>query len=231
MFSLLRLSSRRAWQTLNLSRQKLVGAFYVMLGLAPITSLALSLIGLVPLYKSALWGIIPLLAIGGITAFVHPRMGRLAGSGLLIGIFAVLLYDCTRIPFILGNVWGDFIPQIAAHLLPGNGPNLVIGYLWRYLGNGGGMGLAFVVGYGLIRPKMNRWGLGVGYGLLIWGCLLATLGLIPPDADSLFRVTPLTLTLSFLGHVVYGLGLALGIWYSPKALFEIGPSDVRQKSL
>lgn len=162
----------------------------------------------------------PLLAIGAITAFFHPRMGRLAGTGLLIGIFAVLLYDCTRIPFILGNVWGDFIPQIATHLLPGNDPNWVIGYLWRYLGNGGGMGLAFIVGYGLTRPEMNRWGLGIGYGLVIWGCLLATLGLMPADADSLFRVTPLTLGLSFLGHVVYGLGLALGISYSPGVLSQ-----------
>lgn len=230
MFSLLRFSLQQARQTLNLSGQKVVGVFYIILGFAPITSLALSLIGLVPLYMSALWGIVPLLVIGAIAAFFDPDMGRLAGTGLLIGIFAVLLYDCTRIPFIFGEVWGDFIPKIATHLFPGNDPNWVVGYLWRYVGNGGGMGMNFVVGYGLTRPQINRWGLGIGYGLLIWGCLLATLGLMPTNADSLFRVSPLTLTLSFMGHVVYGIGLVLGLKYSPWIIPNIAPPHVERDS-
>jgi len=72
------------------------------------------------------------------------------------------------------------------------------------------MGLAFVVGYHVIRPRLNPWGLGIGYGVAIWSCLLLTLFLAPQEV-ALFELTPLTLTLSLIGHVVYGGVLGTGV--------------------
>ena len=43
--------------------------------------------------------------------FPLPNYGKLALKGLFIGLIAVFLYDCMRVPFILAGVWGDFIPK------------------------------------------------------------------------------------------------------------------------
>lgn len=116
----------------------------------------------------------------------------------------------TRIPFLLLGGWPDFIPTIATHLWPGAEPNWIVGYAWRYLGNGGGMGLAFTVAYRMTAPRVSVWPLAVGYGVAIWLCLIATLFLMP-EGKVLFELTPLTVSISLLGHVVYGAGLAPGL--------------------
>lgn len=191
--------------------QKYIAFLYVVVGLAPITALALSLIRLVPLHDGFQWGVLPLLLIGGLAGLQYPSLGRLATKGLLIGLLAVFLYDCTRVPFILTGAWSDFIPSIATHLWPDAPPNWVVGYTWRYFGNGGGMGVTFVMVHRFFAPRSNTWTLALTYGVGIWLCLLVTLLLIPTDARPLFALTPITLSMSFVGHVVYGGSLALGL--------------------
>jgi len=188
----------------------LIGGLFVALGLSPLTTLALSLIEVVPLYYGALFGVLPLLLLAGGVGVRIPFIGKYAVQGGLIGLLAVFLYDCTRIPFLLLGGWPDFIPTIATHLWPGAEPNWIVGYAWRYLGNGGGMGLAFTVAYRMTAPRVSVWPLAVGYGVAIWLCLIATLFLMP-EGKVLFELTPLTVSISLLGHVVYGAGLALGL--------------------
>jgi hypothetical protein len=188
----------------------LAGGLFVALGLSPITALALSLIEVVPLYYGASFGVLPLLVLAGGAAVHVPAVGRVAAQGVGIGLLAVFLYDCTRLPALLLGGWPDFIPTIATHLRPGAEPSWMVGYAWRYLGNGGGMGLAFTVAYRLFAPQGGVYPLALGYGVAIWGGLLATLFLMP-DGTVLFELTPLTLAVSFVGHVVYGAGLALGL--------------------
>jgi hypothetical protein len=72
------------------------------------------------------------------------------------------------------------------------------------------MGLAFTVAYRLTAPQVSVWPLAVGDGVAIWLCLIATLFLMP-EGTVLFEFTPLTVSMSLLGHVVYGAGLALGL--------------------
>lgn len=189
----------------------LIGGLFVALGLSPLTTLALSLIEVVPLYYGALFGVLPLLVCAGGLGVRVPSVGQCAVQGGLIGLLAVFLYDCTRIPFLLLGGWPDFISTIAMHLWPGAEPNWIVGYVWRYLGNGGGMGLAFTVPYRMTAPRMSVWPLAVGYGVAIWLCLIATLFLMP-EATVLFELTPLTVSMSLLGHVVYG-----GVWRGPRA--------------
>lgn len=190
-----------------------VGLLFVALGLSPITTLAFSLIEIVPLYYGALFGVLPLLLFAVPVGLRWPEVGRIASRGLLIGLLAVFLYDCTRLPLIYFGNWTDFIPTIATHLIPGADPSWAVGYAWRYLGNGGGMGLAFVVGYRMIQPSWNVWILGPAYGVAIWTCLLITLSLIP--GEPLFMLTPTTFTMSLVGHIVYGGGLAFGLRGTP----------------
>lgn len=196
-----------------------LGILYFVVGFAPISALALSILGLLPLYVGALLFVLPAVTLGVGLSLQYSEYGKLAGQGLLTGIVAVLLYDCTRIPFVIAGVWGDFIPHISERLLLTTEPNWVIGYMWRYLGNGGGMGLSFIVGARILYPRGNKWLFGIGYGVTIWLCLLLTLLLAPHGEGQLFELTPVTLGLSLLGHVVYGGALSLGWVFFP------GPAD------
>lgn len=203
-----------------------MGVAFFVVGFAPITALALSLIGWMPLYMSAPLLVLPMICVGLTLAMWHSAYGRLAGQGFLLGMLAVLIYDCTRVPFIMAGVWGDFIPNIAMQLLNSPDPNWLVGYGWRYVGNGGGMGLAFVVGYSVLRPRVHPWMLGIGYGVAIWGCLLLTLFMAPRGEEVLFALTPFTFTLSLIGHVVYGGVLGMGVSVAPRVSALEGPRTV-----
>ena len=114
-----------------------------------------------------------------------------------------------RVPFIIAGVWGDFIPKINMWLFNTSHPNWVVGYVWRYLGDGGFMGMAFTVGYGVLKPRVNSRLAGLAFGIAIWGCLVLTLLLAPHGQEMLFKLTLTTLSLSLLGHIIYGLALGI----------------------
>src|SRR5207302_2164634 len=105
---------------------------YFAIGFSPITALAMATIGLLPLYVAALIIVVPSVVLGIGLAFLFPNYGKLALKGLFIGLIAVFLYDCMRVPFILAGVWGDFIPKIGSWLLNTSQPNWLVGYAWRY---------------------------------------------------------------------------------------------------
>ena len=71
------------------------------------------------------------------------------------------------------------------------------------------MGMAFTVAYGLLKPRAGCRVAAVAYGIGIWCCLLLTLLLAPHSQQLLFKLTPTTLALSLLGHVVYGTVIGL----------------------
>lgn len=133
---------------------------------------------------------------------------QVIGKGWIAGIAAVLVYDLSRLAFMDWG-WSDFIPRIGQWLLEDpNAPDFV-GYLWRYIGNGGGMGISFalIVHSGILK-RACRWR-GLCFGLAVFSCLMLTLFIAPNAQESMFRVTALTFTGSFIGHVVYGLVLGL----------------------
>jgi hypothetical protein len=146
-------------------------------------------------------------------ALRFPTYGKLALRGLLLGLIAVFLYDCMRYPFIIAGVWGDFIPKINMWLFNTSQPNWMVGYLWRYLGDGGFMGMAFTVGYCVLKPRVDSRIAGLGFGVAIWLCLIGTLVLAPHGQEMLFRVTVITLSLSLLGHLIYGAAIGILLPY------------------
>jgi Family of unknown function (DUF6789) len=182
----------------------LMCAAYFAIGFAPITALAVSLMGWLSLSASAWVVVAPAAGLGLLLGACFPRYGALALKGFGVGIIAVALYDCTRAPFILLGIWGDFIPNIGKWLLDSAQPNWLVGYLYRYLGDGGGMGMAFTVAYSLLRPHIRCWLAAIGYGVAIWGCLMLTLVLAPHGQELMFQLTPVSFALSLLGHVAYG---------------------------
>jgi hypothetical protein len=139
-------------------------------------------------------------------------------EGLASGVIAVTLYDMTRIPFLAAGVWPDFIPKIGSYLLNAADPNYslahwIVGYIWRYVGNGGGMGLAFYMVFPIVGRRLDSRVSGTLYGLGIFGCLLITLYLSPGGRVYLFDPSLLTGSLGLIGHIVYGFILGLCVHY------------------
>lgn len=192
---------------------------YFCAGFSPIGALCLAAFGLLPLPVGAALMVGP--AFGAAVALAVPSPS-LPARGWGLGILAVFVYDLIcRLPFVAMGVWHDFIPKIGDHLLVREGVHWSVGYLWRYLGNGGGMGLAFFAVYPLalriIGRRFHPVTLGIAYGIVIYCCLLATLFLSPHGQEYLFVPTPQTAYLGFLGHVVFGAVLGYGTLRMEKA--------------
>jgi hypothetical protein len=201
-----------------------MSAAFFVIGFSPITALAVAILGLLPLPITTLTIVLPATVLGIFLALRFTAYGKLALQGLILGLIAVFLYDCMRVPFILTGVWGDFIPKINMWLFNTSHPNWMVGYVWRYLGDGGFMGMAFTVGFYVLKPRVSSRVAGLGFGLAIWICLVLTLILAPHGQEMLFQLTVTTVSLSLLGHIIYGL--ALGIFFPyvcRESTIEAGP--------
>jgi hypothetical protein len=123
------------------------------------------------------------------------------------GIVATALYDAYRGSFLaFGLMQVDQIPHIGAalHL----DPAWVFGYLWRYLGNGGGMAVAFfALGLRGVRA-------GNLYGLFVCSGLLFVLIAAPYGQQMLFPLNATTLVVAVGGHIIYGAALG---WMAARA--------------
>jgi hypothetical protein len=205
-----------------------LGLFYFAAGMAPIGALSLSIFGVWTLPTGTLVLVMPAIVSSLLIGMLYPVYGRLALKGFCFGVIAVTLYDCTRVPFIVTGIWGDFIPKIGGWLLSRPEPHWALGYLWRYIGNGGGMGIAFTVPYTLwlahdqqlhssngqrlhlkVTNPRRTITIATSYGVGIWCCLLITLLLSTHGQEMLFRLTPLSFVLSLMGHLVFGAVLGI----------------------
>ena len=193
-------------------RGLLISVAYMGIGFSPIGALALTIGGLWPLSIGSLLMIVPSVILALVLGIISPWHRRTAVDGFLAGLVAVLIYDIVRWDFVAFHLWGDFIPNIGGWLDGTQKPNWLLGYGFRYLGDGGGMGLTFMVAARTFAPSLTRRSpllLAIGYGIFIWVCLLLTLLASPDGQVLLFPLTPTTLLLSWIGHFVYGSVLGL----------------------
>jgi hypothetical protein len=180
---------------------------FFAVGFSAITALAIAIIGWLPLDIAAYILIWPSLVTWLVLGILYPKYGKLALKGFVIGILACLFYDCMRFVTIALGLWGDFIPKIGMLLLHTDKPDWVIGYIWRYIGDGGFMCVTFIMGYHLLKPKLDVRVAALAFGSVIWLCLIGTILLAPHGTDKLFPLTPVTFSLSLLGHIIYGLSI------------------------
>ena len=185
--------------------------FYLAFGFFAITSLGAALAGLVPLPYLFRFAVIPAYAIMALIGLCYPAWGKRALLGLLAGIIATGVYDILRIGLMFAGLWGDPIPSIG-RLATGD-PNIgwYWGYVWRFVGNGGGMGIAFA---------MLPWRgvkLGIAYGTAVCLGLVAILYYFPVAQVHFFALTPPTAAGGMAGHWIYGavLGWLTARWLPP----------------
>lgn len=178
-----------------------------MAGLLPVSSVAMHSLGWIPIR----WMIIPNLIMISICCyhvFNDDTFKKIITRGWVSGLVAVLLYDLSRVPFIYAG-WDDFIPGLGGWITGGE-DNFTIGYLWRYLGNGAGLGLGFAAlshFFDFRKPVLA----GLVYGVGVFLCLDIVLLISDNAQKMMFEITPLTFTGSLVGHLVYGTVLGFMI--------------------
>lgn len=197
----------------RLRRAQAIRIVIAAVGFAPVTALAAAVFGDAELQTTVLVLVLPCVTALAELVWLKPHYRTIALSGFIFGLVAVTTYDLFRLPFILTGLWPDFIPRIGTWLINDGHAHPVVGYLYRYIGDGGGMGMGFVALYPFLRRLSDNSVLcGLIYGIGIWCGLIATVVIAPHGQDYLFRITPLSLTLSLSGHLVYGgtLGILIG---------------------
>lgn len=177
--------------------------FFIAFGFVPIGCLTLALLGWVPLHLGALFIAPPALAIAALLGWWRKDWGRRALTGLAAGILATAAYDMFRLTVVFSGGMDDFIPVIGELLWRDPDAHPLWGYLWRFLGNGGCMGVAFaMLPWHSVRA-------GLLYGTAICCCLFALLVVSPQAQTLLFTPTPFTIAVSLIGHWIYGAMLAV----------------------
>jgi hypothetical protein len=182
-----------------------------------VLAIPIQIFGVLSLGVTARFVVLPLTMIAAVLLLQPSAQSAWALRGLGVGLLAVTAYDAVRLPMVAVGWWPDFIPRLGGWVLHTESTNLVAGYLWRYLGDGGGIGMAFYVMCGVllsVRPQVVRrrpMTLAVGYGIFVWLGLVGTVVLPAAGEHMLFKLTPASLALSLLGHLIYGTVLGLGL--------------------
>lgn len=172
-------------------------AALTLAGFVPVSLIAASTFDVFGLRDLASHILLPVVLAVGLLVCRRRRLMPLIARALVAGIAATALYDLFRFGFLwTGLMDTDPIPHIGSAL--GLHPAWVFGYLWRYLGNGGGLAIAFsAIGIRGVRH-------GVLYGLFVCGGLLTTLVISPHAQEVLFPLTPITVVMATGGHMIYG---------------------------
>jgi hypothetical protein len=200
-------------------------------GFAPITALSLAVFGIAQLPLATVVLIPPAVVVLLAVLVLSPQHRAASLRGFIFGLVAVTAYDAFRLPFMVSGIWHDFIPRIGMWLLGDGRLHPIVGYAYRYIGDGGGMGLTFAVLYPLVNPRrLGALATGVVYGVAIWACLMGTLVLAPRGQEMMFVLTPLSVTLSLGGHLIYGGVLGLLTVASSTAPFTARARDLLGRS-
>ncbi len=179
-----------------------VGLFLVA-GLLPVSSIALHCAEIITLKNALLFLVLPAITVALATSAIDQKLLQLVFRGWISGIVAVAVYDLSRIPFVYAG-WEDFIPHISAWLTDSKENSYLIGYTWRYAGNGGGLGIVFFLLANYCGWKKYIVSSGVTFGLLVFASLVALLIIFPNAQDLMFRITPVSFFGGLIGHIVYG---------------------------
>lgn len=190
----------------------------------PILGISADVFGLVPQSTTSVAVIVLSAVLGAVIVFSPHRIDMIVGRGLIAGMVACIVYDGARLfaVHILG-LMGDFIPVMGSWVTgePDTTGSAAVGYVWRYLGDGGGLGVAFfVVAFAL---GIDRWrnvyavAAAVVFAVVpTWAGLMATVALAPRGQQMMFPLTTATVTITLVGHLIFGLVLGLAFLKAPR---------------
>ncbi|VEG38942.1 Uncharacterised protein [Mycolicibacterium flavescens] len=196
----------------------------MLLASMPILGISVDVFGLVPQNVTSVVVIALCAVLGALIAFAPHRMDIFVGRGLIAGMVACIVYDAARLfaVHVLG-LMGDFIPVMGSFVTgePDTAGSAAVGYVWRYIGDGGGLGVAFfVVAFTL---GIDRWKnvyavlASVAFAVFpTWAGLMATVALAPRGEEMMFPLNVATVTITLVGHLIFGLVLGLAFLKAPR---------------
>ncbi len=199
-------------------------AAHLLLASLPLLAISAHVFGVVSMRTSAGLVVLPLCVVVAMMIICGPHvMDRVLRRGLVWGVVACLVYDAFRLDtvYLLGW-WGDFIPSMGTWIT-GNAADrwtgAVVGYVWRFVGDGGGIGVVFfAVAATLGTQHWSRRtvvGAATAFAVVpVWTGLILTVALAPAGERLLFPLTPTTVVLSLTGHLIFGVVLGIGFWRS-----------------
>lgn len=203
-------------------------------GFAPLVSLGLALAGVASLRTLTLLLVIPSVIAGVTLAVRQPAWGRRALVGLVAGVVATATYDLLRVSLVVAGLWRDPIVRIGQMLLAGPGASTepaalswwAAGYVWRYLGDGGAMGAAYVT-----VPRLGVRS-GMVFGTLIALGLVGLLAVAPQAQEQFLQLRWSTALAALAGHLIYGgvLGGLAARWLKPQPVRRSGRSPRRRRA-
>jgi hypothetical protein len=190
---------------------------FLALGYASIGPLAAAYSEVLPLPYGARLILLPAVLLSLLVGFRHKEWGRRALVGWLAGVAATGIYDVLRLALYKFGYWDDPIPGIGRLMLDNPHASAIWGYVWRFGGNGAGMGMAFaMLPWRGIRS-------GIIYGTSICFGLFGVLALAPVAQQHFFPLTVKTAIGALAGHWVYGavLGYLTSVSLPPVRLASL----------
>jgi hypothetical protein len=196
----------------------------LLLASMPILGISVDVFGLVSQSTTSIVVIVLAAILATFIAFAPHRIDMIVGRGLIAGMVACIVYDGARLfaVHVLG-LMGDFIPVMGSWVTgePDTAGSAAVGYVWRYIGDGGGLGVAFfVVAFAL---GIDRWSsvkavsAAVAFAVFpTWTGLIATVALAPRGQEMMFPLNTATITITLIGHLIFGLILGLAFLKAPR---------------
>ena len=196
----------------------------LLLASMPILGISVDVFGLVSQSTTSIVVIALCAVLGAIITFAPHRIDTIVGRGLIAGMVACIVYDGARLfaVHVLG-LMGDFIPVMGSWVTgePDTAGSAAVGYVWRYIGDGGGLGVAFfVVAFAL---GIDRWSntravlAAVAFAVFpTWTGLIATVALAPHGQEMMFPLNTATISITLIGHLIFGFVLGLAFLKAPR---------------
>jgi hypothetical protein len=199
-------------------------ALVLVLASMPILAISVEVFGLASQSAITLVTISLVAVLATLVTFAPHRIDMIVGRGLIAGMVACIVYDGARLfaVHVLG-LMGDFIPVMGSFVTgePDTAGSAAVGYVYRYIGDAGGLGVAFfVVAFAL---GIDRWKnvyavlAAVAFSVFpTWAGLMATVALAPHGEERMFPLNAATVIITLVGHLVFGLVLGLAFLKAPR---------------
>jgi hypothetical protein len=196
----------------------------LLIAAMPILAIPVEVFGLVSQSATSIVLIVLIALLATLMVFAPHRIDMIVGRGLIAGMVACIVYDGARLfaVHVLG-LMGDFITVMGSFVTgePGTTGSAAVGYIWRYIGDAGGLGIAFfVIAFAL---GIDRWGnvsavlASVAFAVFpTWTGLIATVAIAPRGEQMMFQLNWATITITLVGHVIFGFFVGLAFLKMPR---------------
>jgi hypothetical protein len=196
----------------------------LLIAAMPILAIPVEVFGLVSQSTTSIVLIVLIAVLATLMVFAPHRIDAIVARGLIAGMVACIVYDGARLfaVHVLG-LMGDFITVMGSFVTgePGTTGSAAVGYVWRYIGDAGGLGIAFfVIAFALgIDRLSNATAVAASIAFAVfptWAGLIATVAIAPRGEEMMFQLNWATLTITLVGHLIFGFFVGLAFLKMPR---------------